>query len=332
MASFGTDYIVDPFDTFASHLAVAFQEPCLYLLQRWFTGREGAQLSEPVYPPPGGHWIVCGYGRFGKAICARLLSEGVEVVVVEATPEITGRPATPFVAGRGTEAVTLEEARIDAAVGLVAGTDDDANNLSIVMTARELNSKLFVVVRQNQHDNREIIAAVNADMVMHPSAIIADKIRVLLATPMLYEFMSLALYEDDDWACELISRVSGVVSSEVPQIREWLIDPAQTEVLHAYLAGGGRFTINDLLRDPWNREGSLNAIVLLIRRRNDRILLPGMDTPLKAGDRLLLCGDRTAFTRMQWTVSHRHTLDYIMTGKDLPQGWLWRRLIGTKPG
>ncbi len=37
MASFGTDHIVDPFDTFAAHLAVAFQAPCLYLLQRWLT-------------------------------------------------------------------------------------------------------------------------------------------------------------------------------------------------------------------------------------------------------------------------------------------------------
>ncbi|MGB5639646.1 MAG: NAD-binding protein [Sedimenticolaceae bacterium] len=326
MASFGTDHIVDPFDTFAAHLAVAFQAPCLYLLHRWLAGREGTRLSEPVYPPQDGHWIVCGYGRFGKAICKRLQAEGMKVVVVESRPDLTGRPETGFVAGRGTEADTLTEAGIEDAAGLVAGTDNDANNLSIVMTARELNSDLFVVVRQNHNGNENIIAAVNADMVMHPSAIIADKIRVLLATPMLYEFMSLALYQDDSWACELASRVSALVNEEVPNISEWLVSPGDAGILHDYLEEGGHFTVHDLLRDPWQRARTLKGIVLLIRRRNDRTLLPGPDTPLKAGDRLLICGDRAAFRRMHWTVSHRHTLDYVRTGEDRAQSWIWRKL------
>lgn len=331
MASFGTDHIVDPFDTFAGHLAVAFQAPCLYLLHRWLTGRSGSVLSEPVYPPQDGHWIVCGYGRFGKAICRRLKGEGIRVVLVEARPEVTGEPTdTEFVIGRGTEADTLEEAGIEHAAGLVAGTDDDANNLSIVMTARELNSKLFVIMRQNQHDNREIIAAVGADMVMHPSAIIADKIRVLLGTPMLYEFMSLALYQDESWACELASRVAALVRDEVPDICEWSVEAADGGGLRDYLAQGGQFTIEDLLRDPWQRQRGLNALVLLIHRRNDRLLLPEPQTPLKAGDRLLMCGNRAAFTRMTWTVSHGHTLDYVKTGQDRPQGWLWRTLSGDR--
>ncbi len=326
MASFGTDHIVDPFDTFAAHLAVAFQAPCLYLLQRWLTGREGTELSEPVYPPHDRHWIVCGYGRFGKAICARLKDEGLKVIVIEARSDLTGRPDSGFVAGRGTEAETLQQADIENAAGLVAGTDNDANNLSIVMTARELNPDLFVVMRQNQHDNRDIIAAIKAEMVMHPSSIIADKIRVLLATPMLYEFMSLALYQDDSWACELASRVSALVQEEVPHIQEWLLDADQAAALQEYLAHGGQFLVSDLLRDPWQRERPLKAIVLLVRRRNDRVLLPDPATALKAGDRLLICGNRTAFTRMQWSVSHRHTLDYIRTGEERAESWLWRRL------
>jgi Trk K+ transport system NAD-binding subunit len=326
MASFGTDHIVDPFDTFAAHLAIAFQAPCLYLLQRWLSGREGSTLAEPVYPPQDRHWIVCGFGRFGKAIHARLQGEGVRVVVVEARPDLTGRPPGDFVAGRGTEAVTLEEAGVDSAAGLVAGTDNDANNLSIVMTARELNPRLFVVVRQNHHDNRAIIDAVGADMVMHPSAIIADKIRVLLATPMLYEFTSLALYQDDAWACQLVSRVSALVGEEVPQIREWVVAPEDAEALHDWLSHGGQFTLEDLLRDPWCRERSLPAIVLLVRRRNDRQLLPEPSTALKTGDRLLVCASRHAFTRMLWTVSHRYTLEFVKTGAERAQSWLWRQL------
>ena len=327
MASFGTDHIVDPFDTFAAHLSVAFQAPCLYLLQRWLTRCEGATLSDPVYPPRDGHWIVCGYGRFGKAICNRLEDEGIEVTVVEAHPDLTGRPDGAFVAGRGTEAVTLQEADIENAAGLVAGTDNDANNLSIVMTARQLNDDLFFVVRQNQRQNRDIIDAVDADMVMHPSAVIAEKIRVLLATPMLYEFMSLALHQSDGWACELASRVSALVRDEVPNIREWQLDEEDAGVLRDYLEGGGRFTLSELLCDPWQRDQSLKAIVLLVVRRNDRILLPEADLALKPDDRMLICGNHRAFRRMRWTVSHRHTLDYIKTGEDRPNSWIWRRLF-----
>lgn len=89
--------------------------------------------------------------------------------------------------GRGTEEDTLTEADIEHAVGIVAGTDNDANNLSIVMTARAMTNKLFVIARQNYRENDALFRAVDADMVMHPSAIVAGKIRVLLATPMLYE-------------------------------------------------------------------------------------------------------------------------------------------------
>ena len=211
MASFGTDYIIDPFNLFALHFATAFQAPCLSLMQEWLSSLEEEPLQEPVYPPRNGHWIVCGYGRFGKALYRRLRQEGLQVVVVEATPELTGTPPEGCVTGWGTEAVTLQEAGIESAVGLVAGTNNDVNNLSIIMTARELNPDLFVILRQNLKTNDPIAEAVKADMVMHPSSIIANKIRVLLATPRLSEFLRAALYQDDSWACQLLSRMMGLV-------------------------------------------------------------------------------------------------------------------------
>jgi Trk K+ transport system NAD-binding subunit len=136
MASFGTDHIYDPFDIFALYLVTAIQAPCLTLMHEWLTGFLGDRLKDPIYPPAQGLWILCGYGRFGKAVYKHLKSEGLELVVVEAKPGRTGEPDGGCVVGRGTEAVTLEQAEVRRAVGLVAGTNNDANNLSIVMTAR----------------------------------------------------------------------------------------------------------------------------------------------------------------------------------------------------
>ncbi|MES9886808.1 MAG: NAD-binding protein, partial [Candidatus Sedimenticola sp. 6PFRAG1] len=51
MSSFGTNYIIDPYDTFGNHLATAMQAPGLYLLHEWLTGIREQELSDPIYPP-----------------------------------------------------------------------------------------------------------------------------------------------------------------------------------------------------------------------------------------------------------------------------------------
>ncbi len=329
MASFGTDHIIDPFDTFGTYLATAFQAPCLYLMHRWLSDDEYAHLDEPVYPPKEGHWIVCGYGRFGKPIVDRLKREGLSVVVVEAKPESTGEPEGGCVVGRGTEASTLHEAGITTAVGLVAGTNSDANNLSIIMTAREINDDIFVVVRQNHLDNTDLTNKVGAAMVMHPSTIIADRIRVLLATPLLYEFFSLALHEDDAWDCQLVSRISALIGNHVPMVREININEDEALAVVNASRVARPVTIEHVMCDPWGEREQLPAILLLVVRRNDRYLLPGPEFELKPGDRLLVCGNPEAFPRMRRNLQQSTTLTYVQTGKAPVQGWLWSKVKKT---
>ena len=330
MASFGTNHIIDPYDTFATSLAMAFQMPCLHLLKTWLFSGGNAELSEPIYPPIHKHWVVCGYGRFGKAIYSRLKKEGIEVVVIEASPEVTGQPAGGVITGRGTEASTLQEARIESACGLIAGTDNDANNLSIVVTARELNSDLFVILRQNHMDNTAIIDVVKADMVMNPSMIIADKIRVLLSRPLLYEFISLANYQDNDWACELVSRISGMVGNHVPRLIEIDISEKESHAVFDVLSHGGSVKLGDLLRDPWQRDAYLQCMVLMIERKNDRKLLPAHEMEIKKEDRLLICAGSSGLNRFFWNLKHDNVLSYVQTGAVAKHGWLWRKLSRKK--
>jgi Trk K+ transport system NAD-binding subunit len=326
MASFGTDHIIDPFDTFALHLATALQAPCLNLLQEWLTTGAREQLNEPRYPPSKGLWIVCGYGRFGKAVYERLVKENLEVVVIEAEPEKTGMPNGRYVIGRGTEAETLQAADIERAVGLVAGTDHDANNLSIILTARMLCSDLFVIMRQNRKDNQPIIEAVEADMIMHSSTIIANRIRVLLGTPMLYEFVQLVFFQDDSWACELISRLSALVSDRAPEIWEVSFTAQDTHAVCHAVTEGSSINLGQLLADPGDRDRNLEVIPLMLVRNNDRVLLPELNTRIEAKDRFLFVGDSSAEHRMAWTLQNVHALDYILTGESRPQGWIWRWL------
>jgi len=324
MASFGSDHIYDPFDIFALYLVTAIQAPCLTLMHEWLTGFLGDRLKDPIYPPAQGLWILCGYGRFGKAVYNHLKDEGVEIVVVEEMPGKTGEPEDGCVVGRGTEAVTLEQAEIRRAVGLVAGTDNDANNLSIVMTARQLNSDLFVVARENHLDNKELFDAVDADIVMHPSSIVANRIRVLLATPLLSEFESYARYQDDAWACQLVSRVAALVHERVPDVWEIIVDDEHAHAICEVTGRGAVVTLGNLLQDPRNRERMLPVIPLLLLRGNSRELLPPEDRRLRIGDRLLLCGRPCAHSRMSWTLQNIHALSYILSGGSVPEGTVWR--------
>jgi voltage-gated potassium channel len=329
MASFGTDFIIDPYDTFALSLVTAFQMPCLYLMQRWLYAGYGKQaLEEPIYPPQNSHWIICGFGRFGKALYKRMIREGLNVIVVEMDSQIADLPQQGVIEGRGTEADTLQLAGVEKACGLIAGTDNDANNLSIVVTARELNPELFFVVRQNHSDNSAIIDAVNADIVMHPSKIIADKIRVLLGTPMLYEFISLAAYQENEWACELVSRISALVGNHAPRLEEIVINDHLAEAAYRHLHQGGALTLGELLRDPWDRESKVHCIVLMLQRHNDHRLLPADDVEIKINDRLLVCAGRGGFTRLFWNLQQESILSYVRTGKVRKHGWVWRKLSG----
>jgi Trk K+ transport system NAD-binding subunit len=318
MTVFRTDFIIDPYDLFGLQLAIALQAPALLLLYTWLTEEEEeqSQLSEPVYPPQHGHWILCGYGRFGKVLCRRLVEDGIDVTVVEATPDITGRPVehdkVNLVEGWGTESKTLQDARLNEAVALVAGTDNDIVNLAIIMAARQENSRLFVVARQNQLENAALFEAIGADILMHPSQIIATQVRTLLATPMLYEFMSLSLHQDNTWACQLISRISALVDDEVPRVWELGLSAEGAYAVHWYLQRSGLVTLGDLLRDRHQPDRDLAAICLLLTRLGERVLLPEQKTRLQPGDRLLFCSARGVRDQMDWTLQNLHVLSHIL--------------------
>jgi len=136
MASFGTDHIINGYERFAEYLALAVSEPEDFRLVEILTGLPGTPLPE-VPRPPHGHRDVGGYGSFGKAVIRHLAPTGIAPSVID--PDEDGPPTGRSVRGLGTEASTLIEAGIMEARGIVAASDNDFNNLSIAMTAKELN-------------------------------------------------------------------------------------------------------------------------------------------------------------------------------------------------
>lgn len=327
MDSFGTNDLIDPFDIFARKLHTALHSPNLLQLRECLTGNLDITSCKPLNPPRQGLWIVCGYGRFGKAVYERLKTEkDIRLVVIEAAPGMTGYPRGEYVIGRGTEADTLQQAHIEDAVGIVAGTDDDVNNLSIIMTARELNQHIFVVIRQNRAHNQIIFEAAKADIVMQPSQIIANHIRVLLTTPLLVDFIRLAKQRDKLWTNQLISRLREVLNNTVPNLWEISIDSDGAPAICDTLSRGNIINLECLLRDPRARDDNLPCLPLLLVRGERKILLPEETESLAMGDKLLWCGKRGAQKWMEWTLRDPLVLVYLSTGEIVPRSYVWRWL------
>jgi len=325
MASFGTDYIINPFQRFGEHLWLALHAPAVSRLISRLTGLPGTTLDADK-PPPHGHWIVCGYGRFGREVASCFDREGLEATIIEPEPQ-NDEDGRRVVRGYGTEAGPLSEAGADTAVGIVAGTDDDVNNLSIAVTAREINPKLFVVLRQNLEVNRPLFEAFEADITMVSAEIVAYQSISIVTTPLLSRFLGMAGTQDESWASSVVARLEEMAGSVVAATWGVDINAATAPAIHrALMFGKHDFPLDTLLRDPTSRESELACMPLLLVRNDEEIVMPDVETRLKPGDRLLFAGTPAARDLQRMTLRNVYVRDYVLLGEDRPAGWVWQWL------
>ena len=324
MASFGTDHIVYPYERFGEYLANAIDKPASCRLAEMLVGVPGRR-RHPETEPPRGHWVVCGYGRFGQEVVKSLNHEGLDVTIIE--PNEIDVPKLRCVRGQGTEAHTLIEAGVRDSVGIVAGTDDDINNLSIIMTAKALQPELYVVLRQNLQANYAIVEACRAQLVMVPSEIIAHEIFALITTPLLSRFLSIVQERDNAWAGSIVRRLAEKVGHQIAAVWSIRIEYAEAPALVPPRGGTSlSVTLAALLCDPADRSKSLSALPLLLLRANHEHLLPESDLVLERGDYILFAGTPGARSRQTRIVRNANVLDYVQTGRDAPGGWIWQKL------
>ena len=125
------------------------------------------------------HVIICGFGQFAKAVLEHLGTASPPTVLVERDPELdaqlreTGRP---YVRGSAVDPEILEAAGVRRARVLVAGTGEEAVNISIVMLARELNPEIEIHARAESADGTRWLHGAGATEVVDPYRIAAQAI------------------------------------------------------------------------------------------------------------------------------------------------------------
>lgn len=214
-----------------------------------------------------GHTIVAGFGRVGALVCEGLATTDRAFVIIEQEHErAADMEAKGFLhlIGDATEEAILKEAGIEQAAVLVTTMPNDAANVFITLTARELSPQIQIIARAEQPSTQKKLKQAGANQVIMPAAIGANRIVSLLTNPTAVEFV------------ELVTRRSSL-AIEMDDIPIRVGSP---------LAG---HTLRDL--DIGRRTG---VIVIAVKRADGRVEFPPAgDHPFEDGDSIVLLGRRS---------------------------------------
>ncbi len=138
-----------------------------------------------------GHTIVCGYGRNGMQASVRLKTYKRPFVVIENDKQLIEKHENDvlFIEGDANEDEILLRAGVKRASNLIVTLPDDAANLFVVLSARQLNNELFIISRASQLGSHKKLELAGADKVIMPDKIGGDHMASLVVLPDLITFM-----------------------------------------------------------------------------------------------------------------------------------------------
>ena len=209
------------------------------------------------------HFIICGAGRVGRRIIRELQRAGVAFVVIERDAqkvEMLEEMKAPLLVRDATLDETLREAGVERARALATCLPDDADNLYVVLMARDLNHNLHIVARAVEEQAEPKLIRAGASRVVAPTIIGSHRMAQALLKPAIADFMDSITAENLDLGFE------------------------QVEVAPASVFAGRK------LRDTTIRS-ELNVVVAAIRRASSEMIFnPSGDTEIYVGDLLISIG------------------------------------------
>jgi voltage-gated potassium channel len=217
------------------------------------------------------HFILCGFGRVGGEIARDFTTEKIPFVVIDIKPESLERAAAqgfPVMSGNAADVGTLQAAGIERARGLVTAIDNDADNIYVTLSARVLKPDLFIVARANAADAERKLALAGANRVISPYTIGGRRMASLAMRPTAVEFVDTVLSADNG---QLL-------------LEDLRIKPESSWI--------GRALV-ELFPD------GDEAFVLALKRGGEMRFRPPSDTPLVAGDELVVAGPPPAIQALE---------------------------------
>lgn len=211
------------------------------------------------------HVIICGYGRFGRAVADELARHRIPMVIIDtdskAAEELT-RLDIPYLIGDALHDEVLEDAGIESARALVAATASDAVNVYITLAAREKNRNLSIHARGEGDVGLRRLKLAGADQVISAYQYGGFRVAATIIRPSVVDFIELfASGRGEEVDLEEI---------RIPE-NSRMVGKSVTEIEHAI--------------------GRLRIVAL--KRNDDPItIIPESTTLVRGGDLIVAMGER----------------------------------------
>ena len=210
-----------------------------------------------------GHFIIAGYGRVGKNVAQEFKAANKKFVVIDKNPDFLAELSDlgyKFIEGDATDDEVLKKAGLENAKGLVAAIHSDADNVFIVLSAKTINSKIFVVARANTLQAVDKLSEAGADRVVSPSVIGGRRMASWLLRPAVSDYLDLVTH-----GAKVEYRLEDIV------------------------VGKGAPMENSKIKDSGIREKT--GVMILAVKTGDKINTnPNIDTVIKENDLLIVIG------------------------------------------
>ncbi|HOI82867.1 MAG TPA: NAD-binding protein [Campylobacterales bacterium] len=309
----GVEHVIDPYHHVATRIEYMLNTPHLYALLNWLGGGN-LNLSRKAKLTRG-KYIICSRGRLGKAIKEILLKNGIEYEIVDIFKETKAKD--------GSDRDLLLKAGIETAGCLIAGTPDDAVNLSAIITARKLNPGIFVMVRENKMEENSVFAALRANTVFVMDKIVAVRAYNIIARPLVIRFADELIHKSDEWGRNIVEKLTEIINKK-PQLKEILIDENEAYALMPILKERA-VAYKDLVADVDGEGRELELIILAVLRRNGEFIMgPSFGSAFEAGDKLLIAGTDDAIWEFEEILNNINKLYFVLNKKEMAN-WLFEK-------
>jgi voltage-gated potassium channel len=219
------------------------------------------------------HYIVCGYGRMGRALTRFLIQKYLDVVVIEQKESrvpIMNEDGVLYLLGPANDENMLVRAGISRARGIMPVVGADADNVFMVLLARELNPDIFIVARAIQNSAKRTLRAAGANKIVSPYDLGARRMAHAVLRPTVIEFLEMAFADD-------------ATDIEVEELR---IKPTSPLIDKCLLE-------SNIRRD-------FNVIIITIKKADGRMVFnPAAESCLEANDTLVVVGVAASIQKLE---------------------------------
>src|ERR1043166_5491832 len=217
------------------------------------------------------HFIICGAGRVGSHLIRSLQGSDETFIVIESNTQQVSQLVDLGIAVLVRDA-TLEESLIEAGVekakGLAACLPNDADNVYVVLTARDLNPDIHIVARAAEEQAEAKLIRAGANRVVAPTIIGGHRMAMALTKPAVGDFLDSVTANHLELGFEQLE-----------------VDPVSSLV--------GRKLSESVIRSE------LNIVIVSIRRNGGEIIFnPGGETRIEGGDMLIAIGNSESLARL----------------------------------